>query len=263
MRWEPFLQWGIRVGIALIVLVVARLVYRFVYGIVYHRVKETAGEHVAVLSLKLTKYGLYLLAILFALTVLGVNLGAMLTALGLFSVAVGFAAQTSVSNLISGIFLLFDRPFQIGDAVDIGGNVGIVLSIDLLSTKLRTFDNVLVRIPNEAVLKASIRNFTAFEIRRIDVQVGIAYKDDPEKARQVIQRVLDESPYVLKEPGPMILVNAFGESSVDLIVRFWVNRKDFLAAKDAITVAIKKAFEEAGIEIPFPQRVVYLVQGEA
>ncbi len=221
------------------------------------KIRETRGEHVFQLVDKLLTYSIYTVAIILSLNVLGVNIASLIAALGLFSVAVGFAAQTSISNLISGIFLLIDAPFQIGDAVDIGGTTGIVLSIDLLSTKLRTFDNIFVRIPNETVLKSNIKNFAKFDIRRIEAVVGISYDDDIEKAKSAIMEFIESSPLFLAEPEPMILTQELADSSVNLTVRVWTKRVDFLKAKDQLVQGIKETLDRKGITIPFPQIVVH------
>ncbi len=220
------------------------------------------GRHVTTIGMKLISYAIALIVLFWVLGIFGVSIGSLFTALGLFSVAVGFAAQTSVSNLISGIFLLFDRPFEIGDAVDIGGQAGVVLSIDLLSTKMRTFDNILVRIPNEAVLKSTIKNFVRFDIRRIEVEVGISYSSDIKRAKEVINNFITNHPLILAEPAPSIWTTGLGESSVNLKVLVWVRRPDMFVAKDSLIEGIKESLDKAGIEIPFPQLVVHMPDRE-
>ena len=236
---------------------VSILFIKFVKDRIIGGLKESKGEHVYQLVDKVLTYSIYTVAIILTLNALGVNIASLIAALGLFSVAVGFAAQTSISNLISGIFLLIDAPFQIGDAVDIGGTTGVVLSIDLLSTKLRTFDNIFIRIPNETVLKANIKNFAKFEIRRIEVIVGISYDDDIQKAKEVILNFIKESPLFLAEPDPMVMVQELADSSVNLRVWVWTKRIDYLKARDALVHGIKDELDKNGITIPFPQIVVH------
>jgi small-conductance mechanosensitive channel len=247
---------------ASLVVVGAFILWRLLRSRIRKFLLNRAGSHVATVTLKLISYLVVFVVIFWTLSIFGVSLGALFTALGLFSVAVGFAAQTSVSNLISGFFLLFDRPFQIGDAVDIGGQAGIVLSIDLLSTKLRTFDNILVRIPNEKVLKSTIKNFVRFDIRRMDVVVGISYSSDISKAKSVIEEYLAQNPLILAEPAPVVLITELGESSVNLKILAWAKRTDFFAAKSSLVQGIKEALDKAGIEIPFPQVVVHMPSEE-
>ncbi len=233
------------------------IIIKYVKNRVIRGLKESHGEHVYQLVDKIITYSVYTVAIILTLNSLGVNIASLIAALGLFSVAVGFAAQTSISNLISGIFLLIDAPFQIGDVVDIGGTTGVVLSIDLLSTKLRTFDNIFIRIPNETVLKSNIKNYAKFEIRRIEAVVGISYDDDITKAKEVIMEFIKSSSIFLAEPEPIIMVQELADSSVNLSVRVWVKRTDYLKAKDYLVQGIKEELDKSGITIPYPQIVVH------
>ncbi len=255
-------HWGFNIFKALLIYFFLRYLYAFVKRFILQKIGEGLSEHGRVLLGKAVKYGFVVVGGLWILGVFGVNPGGLVAALGLFSVAVGFAAQTSVSNLIAGFFLIFERPFSIGDAVDIGGNTGIVLSIGLLSTKMRTYDNILIRIPNETVLKSTIKTFTAFDIRRIDTMVGISYAADIEKAKEVIRNFLNQEPVFLAEPQPIIFAEELGDSSVNLKVLVWIRRTDYLKAKETLVQGIKKALDEAGIEIPFPQRVIHIVRDE-
>ena len=171
--------------------------------------------------------------------------------------ALGFASQTAASNLISGLFLLTERPFQVGDVLEVGTTRGEVLSLDLLSIKLRTFDNLFVRIPNETMLKSEIVNLTRFPIRRIDLAVGVAYKEDLQRVSECLVAVADADPHCLDEPRPIVYALGFGESSVDLQLSVWVPTKGFFEARTHLLAAVKAAFDAQGIEIPFPHRTLY------
>jgi small-conductance mechanosensitive channel len=175
---------------------------------------------------------------------------------------IGMAAKTSVSNIISGIFLLADRPFEIGDAVDIGGDAGEVIDISLFSTRLRTFDNKYLRIPNETVATAKIINLTHYDLRRLEILVGIAYSEDVGKALEVISGVVKKEKLVLADPEPLVMATGFGDSSIDLTVRAWVQRTELLSARTDLMIGIKKALEDADIEIPFPTRTLHFGEGE-
>lgn len=202
----------------------------------------------------------YLVLTLFlisALHELGFNLSVLLGAAGILSVAIGFASQTSASNLISGLFLMAERPFTVGDNIRVGSTTGEVLSIDLLSVKLRTFDNLFVRIPNEALIKSEVTTLTRFPIRRIDVMVGVAYKEDLKKVRAVLDEIADKNPLCLEEPKPLYIFQGFGESSLDIQYSVWAKRENFLNLKNSIHKEIKNTFDEQGIEIPFPHRTIY------
>ena len=186
----------------------------------------------------------------------------LLAAAGIAGIAIGMAAQRSVSNIISGLFLLADQPFEIGDAVDIGGNAGVVLDINLFLTRLRTFDNKYLRIPNDSVANAKIINLSYYDIRRLEIPVEIAYKDDVGTAVEVITGVVTDNKNILAEPEPQVLVSGFGESSIDIVVRVWVQRSEIFGAKTELIMGIKTALEEAGIEIPFPYRTLTFDEGE-
>lgn len=220
--------------------------------------RQQGSDHGAAVGAKLVFYTVLLLATFGALTQMGVKLTGLLTAAGIFTVAIGFAAQTSVSNVISGLFLLVDRPFSINDTVKIDQTIGTIISIDLLSTKVRTFDNLVVRVPNETLLKSTITNYTLFNVRRIDIPVGVAYSTDLRQAKAVLERVLRQQSGVLDEPQPAVLTDLLGDNGINLIIRAWVVRTDFVTARSELTVAVKEALDAAGIEIPFPQRVVHL-----
>lgn len=192
-----------------------------------------------------------------ALRELGFKLTTMLGAAGILSVAIGFASQTSASNFISGLFLMAEKPFSVGDIIMINNTTGEVLSIDMLSVKLRTFDNRYVRIPNESLLKSETTTLTKFPIRRIDLKVGVAYKEDIQKVYDVLFAVAHRNPLCLEEPKPVFIFQGFGESSQDLQFSVWVQRSNFLELKNSIQIEIKQAFDKEGIEIPFPHRSIY------
>jgi small-conductance mechanosensitive channel len=198
--------------------------------------------------------GLFLVS---ALRELGFNLGVLLGAAGVLTVAIGFASQTSASNLISGLFLLAEEPFAVGDVVKVGNTTGEVLSIDLLSLKLRTFDNLYVRIPNETLIKSEVTNLTRFPIRRLDLQLGVAYKEDIAKVRETLSGVADANPLCLEEPPPLFIFQGFGDSALNMQFSVWAKRENFLELRNTIHQEIKAAFDGSGIEIPFPHRTLY------
>lgn len=206
---------------------------------------------------RVVSYGLLGLFVVASLRELGFNLGVLLGAAGILSVALGFASQTSASNLISGLFLIGEKPFSVGDVIQVGSTTGEVLSIDLMSVKLRTFDNLFVRIPNESMIKAEVRTLTKFPIRRCDLAIGVAYKEDVERVRELLFELADRNPLCLDEPKPVFIVVGFGDSAVNLQFSPWTLRENFLELKNSIQREIKEAFDDAGIEIPFPHRTFY------
>ena len=206
---------------------------------------------------RISYYLILTLIVISALRELGFNLGVLLGAAGILTVAIGFASQTSASNIISGLFLLADRPFQLGDVIQVGGALGIVNEIELLSVKLRTFQNAIIRIPNEEMIKSQVTNFTFYPIRRIDIEVGVAYKEDISKVREVLLEVADRNPLCLEEPTPLFVYKGYGNSSIDLLLGVWIKKENYLLVMNSIKEDIKVAFDKKGIEIPFPHISVY------
>ena len=207
------------------------------------------------------QYTGYIGLILIVLREMGYELTALFGAAGIVGIVVGVASQTSIGNIISGLFLVSEKPFEIGDVIKIGDKSGRVYSIDLLSVKIRTFDNLIIRIPNQTVISTEVTNITRFPIRRLDFQVGVAYKEDLRKVKEVLEQVAKSNPLCLEEPEPVIIMQAFGNSSIDITFGVWFEKDNFLEVKNSVFMSIKEAFESAGIEIPFPH--ISLYTGEA
>jgi len=206
---------------------------------------------------KLVYYPLALVILISVLRELGFSLAPLLGAAGILGIALGFASQTSVSNIISGFFLLAEEPFKVGDVITVGDVTGSVLTIDMLSVKIRTFDNKMVRIPNESLVKSQFTNVTRFPIRRLDVPVGVAYKEDIGRVRRILLEVAEANPLVLMEPEPLVIFQGYGSSSIDFLFAVWAKRESWLAVKNQITEDVKVRFDEEGVEIPFPHVSVY------
>lgn len=202
-------------------------------------------------------YIVLVITVITALHQLGVNLAALLGAAGILTVAIGFASQTSASNLISGLFLLGEGSIQVGDVIMVGDVTGEVLSVDLLSVKLRTFDNLVVRVPNENLIKSNVTNTTRLPIRRYDLKLGVAYKEDLKRVFTVLEAAAAANPLCLVEPAPLVIFLGFGESSVDLQLSVWGRRDRFLDLRNSIAQDVKAALEREGIEIPYPHRSLY------
>ena len=184
----------------------------------------------------------------------------MLVAGGIFAVVIGFATQSVVSNLISGIFLMIEKPAKHGDTIQIPdmGISGSLLDIGTFSSRIRKFDGTIIRIPNEKFFTSNIRSLTASTVRRAEAMVGIAYKDDIENAISVIKNEIKLSmPFVLRIPEPEFRVEELGDSSVNIQVLVWHPRDDWSQAQPILLTVIKRALDKSGIEIPFPQRVVW------
>ena len=206
---------------------------------------------------KLFYYTFITLAFFLALSFAGIigELGALLAAAGITGIVLGFSSRTVVSNFVSGIFMYFDKPLKIGDAVQVGNVQGVVEDIRIFSTRIRTWDGTLVRIPNEALFNSNIVNLKRYPVRRVDVQVGIAYAEDAQRAIEAIEKTLDEIPLVLAEPEPKVYVENLGDSAVILRVWAWAPSEKWFDVRTEIVRKIKETLDREGIEIPFPQRV--------
>ncbi|MCT8127220.1 mechanosensitive ion channel family protein [Alishewanella sp. BS5-314] len=242
---------------ALLLLSVGFLLARTASRAAEKLISKNFSRHHAVLFRRIIYWLVLALFAASALHQLGFSLGVLLGAAGVLSVAIGFASQTSASNLISGLFLIGEQPFQIGDVIKVGNTTGEVLSIDLLSVKLRTFDNLFVRIPNESLIKSEVTNLTRFPIRRFDLLLGVAYKEDIAKVRKVLFDVADQNPLSLDEPAPAFLFMGFGDSALNIQFSVWSTTENFRALRNSLQEEIKVAFDAAGIEIPFPHRTLY------
>lgn len=211
---------------------------------------------------QVTRWAVLILTIVAVLQQFGVPVASFVAVLGAAGLAIGLALQGALSNVASGVMLLGLRPFRVGDAVEIAGTMGLVDEIGLLTTKLHTFDNIGVHIPNSSIWGQPIKNLTEFDTRRLELTFGIGYSDDIGRAIGVIQRIIDSDERVLEEPAVRIGVTNLGDSSVDILVWVWVKRVNFLDLKLDMIRNVKEAFDAAGISIPFPQRDVHFFPQE-
>lgn len=241
-------------GIAIVLVLV---VFSILNRIISKMAAATLPQPRALVIKKIIRYTGYVVAIMTLFNALGVDLSALLGAAGIAGIAVGFAAQTSVSNVISGLFLVSEKHFQIGDVIQVGDVSGVVQSIDLLSIKIQTFDNRYIRIPNETLIKTNVINVTRFPIRRLDVWVTVAYKSDLEQVRTVLLDVAAKNPYVLDNPEPLIVFDKFDSSGINILIGLWFEKSEYLNLKNSIMVDIHRRFAEEGIEIPYPKLDVY------
>ncbi len=219
------------------------------------------GRQTGYLLAKALRYVGLIIILVTAFNKLGINLSALLGAAGIAGIAIGFAAQTSVSNIISGFFIMTERSFEIGDTLKFDAVTGVVESIDLLSIKLKTFDNQFIRIPNETVIKTQLVNVTHYPVRRFTLTVGVAYGTDLEKVRSILLELASNNEYAIADPAPVVIFDSFGASSINIVFGVWANTANFLDLKNSMMVDVSKRFASEGISIPFPQMDVHLVQG--
>lgn len=197
----------------------------------------------------------YIGLVLIVIRELNYDLTALFGAAGVVGIVIGVASQTSIGNIISGLFLVSEKSFELGDVVRIGDKTGTVYSIDLLSIKVKTYDNLLIRIPNQTVISTELINVTKFPIRRLEIQLGVAYKEDLRKVKTVLESVARNNPLCLEEPEPVIIFKEFAESSINLTFAVWFEKANYVAVRNSIFIEIKEAFEREGIEIPYPHVV--------
>ncbi|MEX1213355.1 MAG: mechanosensitive ion channel domain-containing protein [Balneolaceae bacterium] len=210
------------------------------------------GQSVRVMVLVVT--------ILAVLGQFGIQTASIIAVLGAAGLAVGLALQGTLSNVASGMMLLILRPFKVGDVVDISGTLGIVDEIGLFTTEMHSFDNLGIVMPNTQVWGSKIVNYTKFDTRRVDLEFGISYGDDMDKAMKLIKEVLDADERILAEPEPLLAVATLGDSSVGIRVRPWAKTPDVWPLRYDLTKKVKESFDQNGISIPFPQRDVHLIQ---
>lgn len=196
----------------------------------------------------------YLGVIIILITVLnelGFKISALLGAAGILGIAIGFASQTSVSNIISGIFLISEKPFIIGDTIQIGTTTGKVVSIDLLSIKVQTVDNRFVRIPNENMIKTEVTNITRYPIRRLNLNLSVSYKDDLTKVMALLMDIASKEPLALKDPEPVFQIEQYVVTGINFLFGVWSTQENIIPLKNALMLKIKSGFEQDGIGIPY------------
>ena len=207
---------------------------------------------------KVVRYTIIFLAVISVLPLLSIDLTGLLLAGGFAGLVIGFASQSVVSNLVSGIFLVIERPIKIGDEIAIGEVEGYVEAIRFLSTVVRSYDGIYIRLPNEKVFTSVITNYVEDAARRIQYPIGISYRDDVSRATEIIEGVLKSNPYALTNPAPQIYVDSLGENSVNIVIRFWTPSAEYTRVKNVLLWRIKENLDKAKIEFPFPQRVIWL-----
>ncbi|MFD2256462.1 mechanosensitive ion channel family protein [Luteolibacter algae] len=207
---------------------------------------------------KMSRRIILAIGLIVALGTVGVNVGAALALIGGGAFILAFALQDTLSNFASGIMLIIYRPFDVGDAVELGSVSGSVDSVSLVSTTIRTFDNQKVLIPNKKVWGETITNITGMPTRRVDMTFGIGYDDDSDKAQEILERIVAEHELVLETPAPAIHLHELADSSVNFICRPWAKTSDHWTVYWDITKRVKKEFDAAGISIPYPQTDVHL-----
>ena len=257
--WDLLTQYGLPIaGVVVLLLVsyilsgwIGRLISR---ALMRAKVEKTLAEFLA----SVARWGLMVIAIIACLGVFGVETTSVAAVIGASALAIGLAFQGSLSNLAAGVMLLIFRPFKVEDVISIGGQLGKVESISLFNTRMDTFDNRRVIVPNGSIFGSTIENLTHHATRRVDVAVGVEYPADLDRTRQVLETAATGLQGRLDDPPPQVLLLDLGDSSVNWAVRVWAKMEDYWSVRDALTRAVKVALDQAGLGIPFPQMDVHL-----
>jgi small conductance mechanosensitive channel len=259
---EGGLRWAKNIGLFLAIVFAAMFLARIV-GKAIERVmarssqtSQLLGDFLVVTSRRLVQA----IGVLIGLAALEVNVGPLLAVIGAAGFVIAFALQNSLGNFASGILVMVFKPFDVGDVVEIGGVLGTIKSMNLLSVLIHTPDNKAVIIPNNNVWSDSITNVTGTDTRRVDLVFGIGYGDDMEKAQGIMEQVVSEHPLVLKDPEPVVRVHALADSSVNFVCRPWVKTDDYWDVFWDVTRTVKERFDQNGVSIPFPQQDIHVIE---
>ncbi|MEM6762642.1 MAG: mechanosensitive ion channel family protein [Pseudomonadota bacterium] len=206
-------------------------------------------------------YGSMALLFIVVLSLMGVQTTSLIAVLGAASLAVALALQGSLTSLAAGVMIILLRPIRIGDYIEVNGEAGTVKSISLFLTELATYDNVQKLLPNSSVWGSAVTNYSVYATRLLDIEIGISYGDDIDKALTVLRRVAEADDKVLADPAPNAFVAGMGASSVDLTLRIWVPSSDYWPLRRALTKTVKEEIEAAGLSIPFPHRQIIMASG--
>jgi small conductance mechanosensitive channel len=251
--------YGIKIIGAIIILILGRIAAGIGRKFV-KKVLEKSKTDPAVVSFvgSMIYFLILIFAVLAALAKFGIQTASFVAILGAAGFAIGFALQGSLANFAAGVLILVLRPFKVGNFIDGAGVAGTVKEIQLFTTILATPDNIKIMVPNGKLFGDTIKNFSGFDTRRVDLVIGIGYSSDIQKAYDVLMNLIKEDTRILSAPPTNIAVSELADSSVNFVVRPWVKRQDYWGVKFDLTRKIKEAFDENGIEIPFPQQVVHM-----
>ncbi len=269
-QWlDAFQEWALentpsmvmKLLVFVLILWITRAIAKLVANIVRRSVSHSKMKFSILMQeffISMASKAVTFIGVLVALSQLGINLGPLLTGFGVAGVIIGFALQDTLSNFASGMMILIYRPFDVRDLVQVAGIKGTVSHMSLVSTTVRTLDNQTLVIPNNKIWGDVINNMTAETERRVDMVFGIAYDDNFDDAKQIINQVLGDHKLILPNPEPIVRVHTLNESSVDIVVRPWVKTDDYWDVYFDITEEVKRQFDAKGITIPFPQRDVHI-----
>lgn len=258
---EVIVTYGIKIVLAIVVYIVGKWVAGGISSLIHKTLNaRKVDPTVSQFTKNIVFYALLTMVIVAALGQLGVQTASFVAIIGAAGLAVGFALQGSLSNFASGVLLILFRPFKIGDYVEAGGAAGVVKEISIFSTILNTPDNKTVIISNSSVMGSNITNFSTQPERRVDFTVGVSYNADLDLVRSELTAIASEDSRILQDKGITIGVAELADSSINFVFRVWANTPDYWAVFFDTNEKIKKRFDQAKIEIPFPQMDVHVTQ---
>jgi len=253
--------WAINIALAIVIFILGRLVVGVIISMFTKLMGKSNYDKMLVDFLgSILKAVLMLFVIVASLNQLGVDTTSLVAILGAAGLAIGLSLQDSLKNFAAGVMLLVFKPFKAGHYVDAGGESGTILKIGIFTTTMLTPDNKEVIVPNGGIYSGNITNYSIRPTRRVDMVFGIGYGDDLLKAKTVLQQMVTEDDRILSDPAPQIAVGELGDSSVNFVVRPWVNTSDYWGVKLDFTEKVKLRFDAEGISIPFPQMDVHIQQ---
>lgn len=254
--------WGLKVIAALAIFIVGRWIAKLVRRTVRRMMEKTSVDPIIVgFTSSIVYIALLAFVVVAALGQLGIQTTSFIAILGAAGLAVGLALQGSLANFAAGFLLIVFRPFKVGDFVEAAGVSGVVDAIHIFTTTFRTGDNKTIIIPNAKLSGDNIINYSAQTTRRVDMTVGVAYNADLLNVKQVLNDIVSKDERIHSEPAPLVAVAELADSSVNLVVRVWVNTSDYWGVMFDTTETIKNRFDAEGIGLPFPQRDIHIVSG--
>ena len=256
--------FGLKLLTALIVIIIGRQLVKILLKVIKVALEKSKTEEtVRIFIANLLNTIFSVIIFIAAINQLGVETTSIIALLGAAGLAIGLALQGSLSNFAAGILIVIFRPYKVGDYIEAGSNAGTVKDIQIFSTVLRTPDNKSIVVPNGSIMDGSITNYSGQPTQRIDIIASCSYEDDLKKVKEVLKTVLDNEKRILPEPKPQIAVSELADSSVNFIVRPWVNSSEYLPVKYSLLEEIKNTFDREGISIPYPQTDIHIHEKKA
>ncbi len=260
---STFVTLGKNIVIALLIFYVGKFVISLVVRALRRVMRrQEVDKTLETFVCNLVRMALLVVVIIAAIGALGIQTTSFIAIFGAAGLAIGLALQGSLSNFAAGVLIVLFRPYRVGDFIEAAGISGSVEQVQILTTVLKTGDNKRIIVPNGQIMDSIITNYSANDTRRVDMVVGVSYSDDLDKVRATLQDLIAAEERILDEPAPTIAVSALADSSVNFVVRPWVNTADYWGVMFDLTEAIKKRFDQEGISFPFPQQDVHLYKAD-